>query len=78
VQIPDADRIWVSFGGTYRINDATALNFGYSHVFVEDASLQRATATGAAPILFADTSASVDIVSVGLTMKWGGPPPGGK
>jgi long-chain fatty acid transport protein len=78
VQIPDANRIWASVGGTYRFTDATALNFGYSHVFVQDASLERNLTTGTPPTLFADTRASVDIFSLGLTMKWGGPPPGGK
>jgi long-chain fatty acid transport protein len=75
VQLPDADRIWLSFGGSYKVNDATALNFGYSHVFVHDATLERGLTTGPAPVLFADTSGSVDIVSVGLTMTWGGAPP---
>jgi long-chain fatty acid transport protein len=75
VQIPDADRVWLSLGGTYRINDMTALNFGYSHVFVEDASLQRNLTTGNPPTLFADAHSSVDIVSVGLTMKLGATAP---
>jgi len=74
VQLPDADRIWLSLGATYRLNDTTALNFGYSHVFVEDASLQRGLTTAPAPVLFADTNSRVDIVSVGLTMRWGGAP----
>jgi len=74
VQLPDADRVWLSLGGTYKLSEATSLNFGYSHVFVDDASLERTNATQVAPKLFADTSASADIVSVGLTMKWGGAP----
>ena len=74
VQIPDADRVWLSIGGTYQFSETMAFNFGYSHVFVEDASLQRNLTTGTPPTLFADTSSSVDVFSVGLTMKWGGPP----
>jgi long-chain fatty acid transport protein len=73
VQIPDADRIWASIGGTYQFNDTMAMNFGYSHVFVQDASLERNLTTGTPPTLFAKTSSSVDIFSVGFTMKWGGP-----
>lgn len=76
VQIPDADRIWASIGGTYQYSDTVAVNFGYSHVFVQDATLQRNLTTGTPPTLFADTKSSVDVFSVGLTMKWGGPPPG--
>jgi len=74
VQLPDADRVWLSVGGSYKLSEATSLNVGYSHIFVDDATLQRSNATGTAPTLFADTSASGDIVSVGLTMKWGAPP----
>lgn len=74
VQIPDADRIWLSIGGTYQFTETMAFNFGYSHVFVEDASLERNLTTGTPPTLLADTSSSVDVFSVGLTMKWGGPP----
>ncbi len=75
VQIPDADRIWASIGGTYQFSETTALNFGYSHVFVQDASLERNLTTGTPPTLFANTKSSVDVFSVGFTMKWGGPPP---
>lgn len=74
VQIPDADRVWVSVGGTYLFSETMAFNFGYSHVFVQDASLERNLTTGTPPTLFAKTSSSVDVFSVGLTMKWGGPP----
>ena len=74
VQIPDADRVWVSVGGTYRFSETTAMNFGYSHVFVQDATLERNLTTGTPPTLFAKTSSSVDVFSVGLTMKWGGEP----
>jgi long-chain fatty acid transport protein len=74
VQIPDADRVWLSVGGTYQYSETMAFNFGYSHVFVEDASLERNLTTGTPPALFANTSSSVDVFSVGLTMKWGGEP----
>lgn len=72
VQIPDADRIWASIGGTYQFSDTMAFNFGYSHVFVQDATLQRNLTTGTPPTLFADTKSSVDVFSVGFTMKLGG------
>jgi len=74
VQIPDADRVWLSIGGTYQFTETMAFNFGYSHVFVQDASLERNLTTGTPPTLFADTSSSVDVFSVGFTMKWGGAP----
>jgi long-chain fatty acid transport protein len=74
VQIPDADRVWLSVGGTYQYSEKIALNFGYSHVFVQDATLERNLTTGTPPTLFAETRSSVDVFSVGFTMKWGGPP----
>ena len=73
VQIPDADRIWASVGGTYHFNETMAMNFGYSHVFVQDAKLERNLTTGTPPTLFANTRSSVDVFSVGFTMKWGAP-----
>ena len=72
VQIPDADRIWASIGGTYQFSETMAFNFGYSHVFVQDATLERNLTTGTPPTLFANTSSSVDIFSVGFSMKLGG------
>ena len=35
-RIPDQDRIWVAFGGQYRVSKAGAFDFGYAHIFVKD------------------------------------------
>jgi long-chain fatty acid transport protein len=35
-RLPDGDRTWVSVGARYMIMPATALDFGYTHIFVKD------------------------------------------
>jgi long-chain fatty acid transport protein len=66
--IPDADRIWASAGFSYNLNHTTTIDFGYSHLFVEDAKLERTNIPGNV-ILNADLDASLDIVSLGVRMK---------
>ncbi len=68
VQLPDADRIWASIGGTYKWSEHMSLDFAYSHVFVEESKLLRVPSAGPAIPLFANTDSSVDILSVGMTM----------
>ncbi len=74
-QVPDADRVWLSLGASYKLSETTSLDFGYSHVFVEDSHLRRepASVLGAGLFLDADVETSADILSVGYKMKWGGP-----
>lgn len=77
VQLPDADRVWLSAGGSYHvgplfglISDAT-VDFAYSHVFVEDAQFERSPASAAVPLTIAgDADSSVDIISIGMRSKW--------
>jgi long-chain fatty acid transport protein len=70
--IPDADRIWASAGFSYHLNQATTIDFGYSHLFVDDALVER-EGLGAVEAnrvkLNASLDASLDIVSLGVRMK---------
>ncbi len=68
--IPDADRIWASIGASYNLNSSTTIDFGYSHVFVEDAKVDRFNIPGTSRLV-ADLDASVDIISLGVRMKLG-------
>jgi long-chain fatty acid transport protein len=70
VGIPDADRIWASVGFSYAVNATTNLDFGYSHVFVEDAKVDRTNIRGDVRLL-ADLEGSADIISLGVRMKLG-------
>lgn len=68
-QLPDADRIWASIGGTYKWNENMSFDFAYSHVFVEEARFARTPSPDLNNIVFAgSTDSAVDIVSVGMTM----------
>lgn len=72
VRTPDADRIWGSIGASYRWNEKITLDFAYTHIFVEDSSIDR---TESGVRLLANVESSVDIISVGLKMKLGDDPP---
>lgn len=66
VQVPDADRIWLSVGASYKYSEWTTLDFAYSHVFVEDENF----ATGGTFGTLAGTvDSSADIISVGVRSK---------
>ena len=66
--IPDADRIWASLGFSYNVNQTTTIDFGYSHLFVEEAQIDRRNIPETVRLL-ADLDASLDIVSLGVRMK---------
>ena len=40
-RIPDEDRTWIAFGAQYRLSDKSALDFGYAHLFVKDADIDK-------------------------------------
>ena len=70
-RVPGNDRTWLSFGGTYNINDAFTVDIGYSHLFVSNTSINN-TFESSQPALAATLKgsyeASVDILSAQL--RW--------
>jgi long-chain fatty acid transport protein len=81
ILVPDSNRVFLSFGASYRYSQNIILDFAYSHVFFEDASFCIASpATGsthctsatppAAVLLRGDIDVSVDIIAVGLRYKF--------
>ena len=66
--IPDADRVWVNGGFSYKYNETTTLDFGYAHIFVDDAEFNRTTLLGTN--IQGTLQADVDIFSVGYRKKW--------
>ena len=40
--LPDSDRTWLSFGGKYSLSKQASVDFGYSHIFFDDAKAARA------------------------------------
>lgn len=67
--VPDSDRFWVSVGGTYKMNHHTTLDFAYTHVFVDEARFDRATATNPANNVTGTAETNVDIVSFSMKSK---------
>lgn len=39
-RIPDADRTWLSVGAGYKVTDAIQLDVAYTHIFVQDSTLE--------------------------------------
>ena len=69
VGIPDNNRVWLSFGGSYKLTELTSVDLAYTHLFVEDATFDRKNTTGSLN-LKGTVDASTDIVSVGLKTKF--------
>ncbi|TYP00267.1 long-chain fatty acid transport protein [Geothermobacter ehrlichii] len=44
-RIPGEDRYWVAVGAGYRFSDALSLDFGYTHLFVPDAKINKLAGT---------------------------------
>ena len=38
-RVPDQDRTWLSFGMQYALGNGSSLDFGYTHLFLPDASI---------------------------------------
>ncbi len=65
-RLPDTDRIWLTVGAGFNPSKALRIDFGYAHLFMNDAKISK-TATGentARGALNGSYEASVDILSV--------------
>ncbi|MCF6199343.1 MAG: outer membrane protein transport protein [Hyphomicrobiaceae bacterium] len=67
-RLPDSDRVWLSFGGSYKWSEATTLDLGYSHIFFDDSKIALASLTKG--VLNANVKNSADILSIGARIKW--------
>ena len=75
VQDPDSNRVWASIGASYKWSADTRFDFSYSHVFFEDnAPFDRVGASFPTPPLLGTADVSMDIISVGYKIVWGGAP----
>lgn len=67
------DRTWVAFGGTYFWDENLTIDFGYTHLFLDDAKIEN-TFESSVPTLAAtlegEFEASVDILSVQLNWNF--------
>ena len=73
MRLPDEDRYWLSIGAKYRFNNKLALDLGYSHLFVQDASINLTrtqagqTSNNFTGTVRGDYEGSVDLLSLQLT-----------
>lgn len=67
-RIPDQDRYWVAFGADYTVAEWITLTAGYTHIWVDDASLN--TSSAAAGTVTGTYDASIDIVTLGATVRF--------
>ncbi len=69
---PDGDRVWVSGGATYQMNDKWSLDMAATYINVgeEDISLTQNEGTAVVSTVEAENSGHVGIVAVGLNYKF--------
>ena len=65
-RLPGNDRIWLAVGANYRVTDKVSVDFGYAHLFVDDAKTNNTNEYG--HTLKGDYDLKVDIV--GLQLNW--------
>ncbi|WP_219703691.1 OmpP1/FadL family transporter [Marinomonas lutimaris] len=69
---PDGDRKWISIGGTYDFNDMTSATFAFTHVMIDDVSVNRTNLPedSARGTLNADYESSANVISVAMNMAF--------
>lgn len=67
-RIPDQDRYWLAIGADYQVDDRWKLSAGYTHIFVDDASLDESSA--AAGTLRGTYEGSIDIFTFGASLRF--------
>lgn len=61
-RVPDANRWWLTFGGSYRWSDDMSLDLGFAHIQMSDARVNQASLTSGT-LTGAYSATTVDIVS---------------
>jgi long-chain fatty acid transport protein len=67
-RLPDNDRLWVSFGASYRFRDKLSADFGYSHLFISDTNIARVGSSGS--VLNGSYDSDVNILSVQVNYEF--------
>ena len=81
--VPDANRTWLSIGGTYKYSAKTTFDVAYSHVFVKSAPINIVDASnpnfslGSGPYT-GSVDSHLDIITVALKYRWDDPAPAPK
>ncbi|MGH8487852.1 MAG: OmpP1/FadL family transporter [Gammaproteobacteria bacterium] len=67
-RIPDQDRVWLTFGATYRYSEAVSLDVGYAHLFIDDAGIDN-TEVNTGHVLSGDFKGEIDIIAAQLVWR---------
>jgi len=65
---PDADRYWLSIGGSYQVLPNTAIDVGYAHIFLNSASIHQTSSTG--DVLTGSYDSHVDLFSASTRLQF--------
>jgi long-chain fatty acid transport protein len=67
-RIPDADRKWLAFGGSYQVSKTISVDAAYTHLFLDDAPINN-TEPATGHRLAGEFGLDIDIFSVQLAWK---------
>lgn len=68
-RIPDNDRKWLSLGMNYNLDSSMSIDVGYSHLFVDDSTINNTDATHTY-VINGSYESSVDILSAQFNMQF--------
>src|SRR5262245_4870030 len=78
-RLPDKDRFWLSAGASYQWSDKLSFDFGYSHLFIDDAQINlvpgNPTFNPSLGTFIGTANGQVDIFSAALRYRWLPPAP---
>lgn len=70
-RLPDSNRTWFSIGAQYRFNPQTWLDFGYTYIYMQDASInQNEGSTAQNGLVSGNYKNNVNLASVQFTYTW--------
>ena len=69
-RIPGNDRTWLSFGVGYAPAADWSLDFGYSHLFIDDTEINNTSSTSSGATLIGTYESKVDILSAQATFNY--------
>lgn len=75
LRISDADRLWTSIGFSYKWNEKLQFDFGYSHIFVQDAPVNIVPGhiDFRGVVYQGEAEPSIDVISFGIKYRWDDP-----
>lgn len=74
VSLPDANRLWLSTGFSYKVTERFDLNASYSFLHIEKGAIRQALTTVPGTVFTGEAKAHAHLISIGLTSKWGAAP----